>query len=175
MAAQRSKRRSRKRRQTGTVPRAVPAQRSERRTQREVAAREDRRTKSKLDLGERPPNPFGGVPVSEIAILAGMVAAVYGYFQGGGLALFVGVGLVALGVIEFTAREHFAGYRSHATLLAAIPTVVAEFVLVQVLPASVLPVGALVGDAIVFGLMFWLLRGRYTRARQRRIARPPRP
>jgi hypothetical protein len=174
MAGQRSKRRSRKRRQTGAVPRAVPAQRSERRTQREVTARENRQSKSRLDAhGERPPNPFGGVPVSEIAILAGIVAAVYGYFQGGGLALIVGIILCGLGVMEFTVREHFAGFRSHCTLLAAIPTVIAEFILVQVLPASVLPAGALVGDAIVFGLAFWLLRGRFARARQRRIARPP--
>jgi type IV secretory pathway TrbD component len=175
MAGQRSKRRSRKRRHTGSVPRAVPAQRSERRTQREVAAREDRQRKPRVDpRGERPPSLFGGVPVSEIAILAGIIAAVVGYFQGGGPALVVGVTLCALGVIEFTAREHVAGFRSHSTLLAAIPTVGVEFFLVQELPASVLPAGALAGDAIVFGLLFWLLRRRFARARQRRIARPPR-
>ena len=88
--------------------------------------------------------------------------------------LIVGVILCALGVIEFTAREHFTGYRSHMTLLAAIPTVGVEFALVRVLPGSLLPVGALVGDAIVFALAFWLLRKRYLRAKQARLARPPR-
>ena len=39
------------------------------------------------------------------------------------MALAVGVVVCTLGVLEVTAREHFSGYRSHATLLAAIPAV----------------------------------------------------
>ena len=176
MAGQRSKRRSRKRRQTGTAPRAVPAQRRERRTEREVAARDARQSKARIDpRGERPPSLFGGVPVSELAILGGVIAAVVGYFRGGGPALVIGVTLCALGVLEFTSREHLAGYRSHSTLLAAIPTVGVEYLLVRTLPISLLPAGALVGDAIVFAVLFWLLRKRFARARQRRVARVARP
>jgi hypothetical protein len=176
MAGQRSKRSSRKRRQTGAAPRAVPSQRREHRTAREVEARNQRQQKGRIDpRGERPPSPFGGIPVSEIAILAGMVAAIVGYFDGGGPALFVGVALCALGVIEFTAREHLAGYRSHSTLLAGIPTVGVEFLLVQILPTSWPRATALVGDAIVFGLLFWLLRKRFARAKQARVARVARP
>jgi len=180
MAGQRSKRRSRKRRHSGSAPRAVPSGRREHRAQRQAEPvapprPQERPRKSRLDSrGERPPNLFGGVPVSEIAIFAGIVAAVVGYLEGGGPPLIVGVILCALGVIEFTAREHFTGYRSHMTLLAAIPTVGVEFALVRVLPGSLLPVGALVGDAIVFALAFWLLRKRYLRAKQARLARPPR-
>jgi hypothetical protein len=175
MAGQRSKHRSRKRRRTGTAPRAVPSQRRAHRTEREVSAREERQRTSRLDRrGERPPGPFGAIPVSEIAILAGIVAAGVGYVNHGGPALLVGIVLCCLGVIEVTSREHFAGFRSHSILLAAIPAIGTEFLLVQIMPSSWPRTTALIGDAIVFGLLFWPLRARYARARQARIARPPR-
>jgi hypothetical protein len=176
MAGQSSKRRSRKRRQTGAGPRAVPSQRREHRNQREVAAREERQRTPRADgRGERPQGMFGGVPVSEIAILAGLVAVIVGYLRGGGTTLLVGIALCTLGVVEVTAREHFSGYRSHATLLAAIPTVAVEFFLVQVMPSSWPRPTALIGDAIVFSVLFWLLRRRFLRARQLRLARVARP
>jgi len=175
MAPQRSKSRSRKRRRTGTAPRAVPSPRREHRTQREVLAREERRRTGRVDpRGERPPSPFGGIPVSEVAIFAGLIAVIVGYFDHGGPALVGGIVLCALGVIEVTAREHFAGFRSHTILLAAIPTIVVEYLLVQIMPTAWPRETALLGDAIVFSLMFWLLRGRWARAHQARVARPPR-
>jgi hypothetical protein len=85
-----------------------------------------------------------------------------------------GIVLCALGVIEVTSREHLAGFRSHSILLAAIPTVGAEFLLVRVMPSSWPRATALIGDAIVFALLFWPLRRRYVRARQARVARAPR-
>jgi hypothetical protein len=176
MAGQRSKHRSRKRRRAGTAPRAVPSQRRDHRTQREVVAREERQGTSRVDRrGERPPSPFGGIPVSEIAILAGIVAAAVGYFNGGGPALVAGIALCGLGVLEVTAREHFAGFRSHSILLAAIPAVGTELLLLRIMPAAWPRATALIGDAIVFGVLFWPLRARYARARQARVARPPRP
>lgn len=175
MASQRSKRRSRKRRPTGTAPRAVPSQRREHRTEREVVARQERQRTPRIDQrGERPPSPFGGIPVSEIAIFAGLVAVVVGYFNGGGPALVTGIVLCVLGVFEVTAREHFAGFRSHSILLAAIPAVAAELLLVQIMPSSWPRATALIGDVIVFTGLFWPLRRRYARARQARVARPPR-
>jgi hypothetical protein len=80
--------------------------------------------------GERPPGPFGGLPVSELAILIGLIAAVIGFVEHGGPALIVGLVVCALGVIEITGREHFTGYRSHASLLAAIPSVAIEVAIV---------------------------------------------
>jgi hypothetical protein len=178
MAGQRSKHRSRKRRRSGTAPRAVPSQRRALRTEREVVSREERQSKSRLDRldrrGERPPSPFGGIPVSEIAILAGIIAAAVGYFNGGGPALVAGIALCGLGVIEVTAREHFAGFRSHSILLAAIPAVGTELLLLRIMPSAWPRATALIGDAIVFMVLFWPLRARYARARQARVARPPR-
>jgi hypothetical protein len=175
MAGQRAKRRSRKRRRPASAPRAVPSQRRAHRTEREVVAREERQRTSRLGpRGERPPSPFGGIPVSEIAIFAGIVAAAVGYFNHGGPALAAGIVLCVLGVIEVTAREHFAGFRSHTILLAAIPAVGTELLLVQIMPTAWPRATALIGDAIVFSLLFWPLRTRFARARQARIARPPR-
>jgi hypothetical protein len=175
MAGQHSKRRSRKRRRTDAAPRAVPSQRRAHRTEREVVARHERQRTSRIDRrGERPPSPFGGIPVSEIAIFAGLIAVVVGYFNGGGPAVVAGIVLCALGVTEVTAREHFAGFRSHSILLAAIPAVATEFLLVQIMPSSWPRATALIGDLIVFAALFWPLRKRYERARQARVARPPR-
>jgi hypothetical protein len=126
-------------------------------------------------VGERPEGLFGGVPVSELAILAGGVAFVVGVTEGGGPPLYVGLIVLAMGVIEITAREHFSGYRSHTTLLAAIPTVALEAVLVLTVGAGGNHSLLLAVVVPVFALLFYLLRRRFQTARQTRVARPPAP
>jgi ABC-type proline/glycine betaine transport system permease subunit len=106
------------------------------------------------------------------------VGAIVGVFGNQHPALIVGVVVCALGVLEFTAREHFSGYRSHATLLAAVPPV-------GILIAAVTALGAprerttrellLLAVVPVFALCFWGLRKRFRTARQARIVRPPAP
>ena len=123
--------------------------------------------------GERPPNPFGGVPVAEIAIAAGLAALVFGLIQHGGPALIGGVVLCLLGVTEVTAREHFSGYRSHTVLLAGIPAVLAEFAIVLAVGTPAIRVLLLVPVAAVFGGCAWFLRRRFLVARQARLAKPP--
>ena len=82
MATQKAARRSRKRRAAGKAPRAVrlAAARADRsaRSSTERAARAQRQARSDPTYGERPPSPFGGLPVSEIAIFAGAVALLVG-------------------------------------------------------------------------------------------------
>jgi hypothetical protein len=125
--------------------------------------------------GERPPNLFGGVPVSEIAIFVGAIAAVYGLIASVPAALAVGLVACTLGVVEFSAREHFTGYRSHSTMLAAIPAIGAGIAMIALLGGS-LRRGALLLVVIpVFIVCFWLLRKRFRVARQARIAKPPAP
>ncbi len=68
--------------------------------------------------------------MSEFAIFAGVIALIVGVIRHGGPALIAGVVICLLGVTEVTSREHFSGYRSHTVLLAAIPAVVVEFVIV---------------------------------------------
>jgi hypothetical protein len=122
--------------------------------------------------GERPAGPFGGLPVSEFAIFAGLVVLIVGAIQHSGPALIGGVVLCLLGVTEVTAREHLSGYRSHTVLLAAIPAVVAEFVIVLTVGPPAVRVLLLVPVAAVFGACAWFLRRRFLVARQARLARP---
>lgn len=125
--------------------------------------------------GDRPPNIFGGVPVSEIAIFAGAIAAVYGLIASIPAALAVGLVACTLGVVEFSAREHFSGYRSHTTLLAAIPAIGAGIVMIALLGGSLRRGALLLAVIPVFAICFWLLRKRFRVARQARIAKPPTP
>jgi hypothetical protein len=177
MASQRSKRRSRKRRDLGTAPRAVPSARRDQRAERQSAAKRERhRGRRQLGReGERPESPFGGLPISELAILAGFVGVVVGVTQGGGPALFVGIIVCALGVVEVTAREHFAGYRSHTALLSAIPAVGLEAGIVAVFGEPRQRALLLVVVVPVFVGLFWLLRRKFLAARQARVARPSAP
>jgi uncharacterized membrane protein HdeD (DUF308 family) len=155
----------------------VQSERREERAARAVQAqRQTQRANRTLGTeGERPPSPFGGVPVSEIAIFAGLVALVVWFFTGGTAALIVGLVVCTLGVVEVTAREHFSGYRSHATLLAGIPAVAAGIGLISLVGTnSDRGPLLLVVAGPIFAVLFWLLRKKFQAARQARIARPPR-
>jgi hypothetical protein len=182
VAASKSKRRSRKRRKPGTAPRAVQSQRREVVAERNVLAeRRQQQSKSMLGkYGDPPPNPFGGFPVSEVAIFAGIVGVVVGALASAPVALAVGVVVCTLGVVEVTAREHFSGYRSHATLLAAIPAIGIGIGIVAIIGDGSIRRGlsgpnraVLLVIVPVFALLFWLLSKRFRTARQARIVRPP--
>jgi hypothetical protein len=140
-----------------------------------TSARHQTRARNPLGaVGERPQSPFGGLPVSEVAIFAGGVGMVVGLIQGGP-SLIVGIVVCALGVLEVTAREHFSGYRSHTTLLAAIPAVGVEGALVTAIGSPRQRALLLLAVVPVYAGVFWLLRKRFQVARQARIARPPTP
>jgi hypothetical protein len=158
------------------VPRAVPSDRRERAAHTATAApvaEQDRRPASPLRAyGERPAGLFGGVPVSEIAILAGGVAVIVGWLQGGSVALFAGLAICFLAVLELTAREHFSGYRSHATLLAGMAAVAVETG-IGLLVAPRERLALVVVMVPVFAVTFTLLRRRFTVARQARVRALP--
>ena len=177
MATSKSTRRSRKRSSAGKAPRAVRSQRRdetakvERHTERVVRAQ--RQGSSDPTYGERPSSPFGGLPVSEVAIAAGVVALLVGWLDRDAVTLVVGVVVCALGVLEVTAREHFSGYRSHSTLLAAIVAVAVETGL-GVLFAPRNRLLLLIVVVPVFAAVFKVARDRFIIARQARVrAIPP--
>jgi hypothetical protein len=155
----------------------VASTRRQVRTEREAAAeRRQRHAQRRTGReGERPEGPFGGLPISELAILAGIVAAVVGFFNGGGTPLVVGLVVCALGVVEVTAREHFSGYRSHTVLLAAIPAIAVEVGIVVLLGEPRQRALLLLAVVPVFAVLFWVLRRRFAVARQARVARPSAP
>jgi hypothetical protein len=154
----------------------VASQRREQRAERQAATdRQERRSNRQLGTeGERPKSLFGGVPVSELAILVGLVAVVVWLIRGGTAILIVGLVVITLAVLEFTAREHFSGYRSHATLLAAVPAVAIAVGLVSAIGNRRDRAPLLMAVAVpIFSLLFWFLRKRFLIARQARVARPP--
>jgi hypothetical protein len=168
--------RSRKRRKPDSAPRAVPSSRRDERAVR-AAETERRRQRGQRQLGregDRPQGPFGGLPVSEVAILLGIIGAVFGFLNGGGPALVVGLVVCALGVCEITAREHFSGYRSHTALLAALPAVLIEVGVVAIFGEPKQRAFLLVVVVPVFSILFWLLRRQFIIARQARVARSAR-
>lgn len=111
---------------------------------------------------ERPPAPWGNFPLAELTVLAGIVALVIGVLGGHPTAIGVGVVLAGLGGLEVSVREHFAGYRSHTTLLAGLVFVLVTaglFYLGGLILAICLAVGA-----AAFVASFLALRRAFQRA-----------
>lgn len=166
----------RKRRNPEARTRAVASNRRGERSARQARRAQERRDASRSlgTVGGRPAGLFGGVPVSEVAILAGIVAAIVGFVTRAGRPLVIGLIICGLGVMEVTGREHFTGYRSHTALLAAIPAVGIE--------AGIVAVFGEPGDrgllllivVPVFAVLFWALRRQFQIARQARAARAAR-
>jgi hypothetical protein len=171
MPSPKSRRRTRKTR--GSAPRAVPSSRRTERSQRErrAQAADAQASRTLGTVGERPPGLFGGLPVSEFAIFAGLVALVIGAIEHGGPVLEVGIIVMALGVAEVTAREHLSGFRSHTTLLAVLPAVIvaAIYALIAGVPQDRILV--LAPGIPVFALCYWLLRRHFRVARHARVVR----
>src|SRR3954449_7386038 len=79
---------------------------------------------------ERPKAPWHPFPLVELCVLVGIVLIVLGLIVGfesdrGQLALVCGVLLASLGGLDTAVREHFNGYKSHSSVLAGLPGVIA--------------------------------------------------
>jgi hypothetical protein len=111
---------------------------------------------------ERPPAPWGSFPLAELSVLAGIVALVVGFVTANPTAIGIGVVLGALGGLEVSIREHFAGYRSHTTLLAGFVFVVLTGALYY--GARLVLVICLAIGAAAFVLSFVALRRAFRRA-----------
>lgn len=115
-----------------------------------------------IGAGERPPAPWGSFPLAELTVLAGIVALVVGVASKNPMAIGIGVVLAGLGGLEVSAREHFAGYRSHTTLLSGTVFVLvtgALFYLAGLILAVCLAVGA-----AAFAAAFLALRRSFRKA-----------
>ena len=104
-------------------------------------SRRENPTRLRAEADERPPAPWGTFPLVEIVVLVGIVmlivGAVIGFSEPRGQAL-LGTGLVlaSLAGLELSVREHFAGYRSHTSLLTAAAGVAAMLGLYYLVKAS---------------------------------------
>ena len=107
----------------------------------------------------RPKPPWHPVPLVELAVLAGIVLIVLGILNRdssrGRLLLVFGLALASVAGLDTAAREHFAGHRSHSTLLAGLPAValVVGLAVAGPGPAVSVPVAA-----VVFAAGFMALR-----------------
>jgi hypothetical protein len=150
-------RRSRKR---SVPPSAAPAPAPEARAGGPDPVRAGRPASTRARLDEAPPAPWAPVPLVELCVLAGLVLIGFGVFGGGdrsGLLIACGVALASLAGLELSIREHFAGYRSHSTVLAG------ALALVSVIPLFFLtalpqPVLLVVAVAVFAGALLLLRR-----------------
>jgi uncharacterized integral membrane protein len=111
---------------------------------------------------ERPPAPWGNFPLAELSVLAGIVMLAIGIFSKNPTALGVGVVLAGFGGLATAASEHFAGYRSHTTLLAGTVFVLVVgglFYLAGLILAVCLGVGA-----VAFLVAFFFARRAFQKA-----------
>ena len=95
-------------------------------------------------------------------ILAGIVSLAIGAIGGHPTAIGLGVALAGLGGLEVAIREHFAGYRSHTTMLAGFAFVSVTgltFYVANAILAVALGIGAL-----AFAIVFYLARRAFQRA-----------
>ena len=115
-------------------------------------------------MEEAPKAPWSPFPLVELVVLVALVLIVAGFITDGprrAALLGCGFALVTLAGLELAIREHFSGYRSHSTLLAAASAIVvdAPLYLLTGIPQVVL----LVLGAGVFGLVLVLSRNAFRR------------
>ncbi|HZJ28446.1 MAG TPA: hypothetical protein VFD37_00490, partial [Solirubrobacterales bacterium] len=111
---------------------------------------------------ERPPAPWGSLPLAEILVVAGIVFLIWGLIAQNAVILMVGLALASLGGLELSVREHFGGYRSHTVLLAGVAgaaATAAGAIVTPLAPAFCLAIGA-----VIFLACFFALRRVFRRA-----------
>lgn len=110
----------------------------------------------------RPPAPWGSFPLTQLSVLAGLILIGVGLFSGDPAILLGGLLLGSLGGLELSLREHFAGFRSHTTLLAGVGAVALALIAWFLVG---IPFGPSVGiAALAFAGLFYLLRKAFIRA-----------
>lgn len=111
----------------------------------------------------KPPPPlWGNLPLTQLTVLIGLVLLLIGFITGNKTQMVVGLILGSLGGFELAMREHFAGYRSHTTLLAGVVFVIVTGLLFFV-AKLILWQGLLIGLIVAVGT-FWLLLQQFRKA-----------
>lgn len=163
-------RRSRKRDRGPAGARVAP----QRATPQATSATSLDRTRLGRRAADRPKAVWHPIPVSEIAIAGGLLLFVLGLARGeGGGAVLLGTGtlLATGGVIELTAREHFAGYRSHVLLLSFLPVVAGHTVVTLWVYEDYRGPLSLLVDAAVMSFLALFFLDRYRKAQKAKGAR----
>jgi hypothetical protein len=147
-------RRSRKRASDHVTPTGAPA------AEPPAADRPVRRTTStprwRARSEDRPPAPWGNFPLGEIVTLCGLVVLVTGFATTSFRLLALGFSLVALSAVELSIREHFAGFRSHSSLLALVSAALVGVLLIAVQAPRTAQIAAAAG--VLAGAFVYLRR-----------------
>jgi hypothetical protein len=120
-----------------------------------------RRGRPRLD--EAPPAPWGSFPLVELCVLIALVLGILGLIiwgHRGQVMLACAAALGSLAGLEISIREHFAGYRSHTSVLAGAVCVAVLAILFFARAPQYL---MLVLGAVAFGATFWVMRGIFRR------------
>ena len=136
------------------------AGRERRRPRRSCSRAASKRRAVAKPADDRPPAPWGSFPLVELVVLAGILLLIAGFIVGEsrGFSMIVsGLVLAALGGLELSVREHFAGFRSHTALLAGAVAMIVLGVLFYLAPNTMPPAARLAVAAAVFAAMAWLL------------------
>jgi hypothetical protein len=114
-------------------------------------------------MSDAPKAPWSPFPLTELVILLALVMLALGFLSDGdrrGTLVGIGLVLASLGGGELALREHFAGYRSHTSLLAGLTGFIAGALAV----AAGAPKLAVLIVAVAVGLaVFPLLRRAFKR------------
>lgn len=109
-------------------------------------------------IDDRPPAPWGSFPLVELVVLLALILLVAGFIvrgERGATMVIGGLALGSLAGIELSIREHFGGFRSHTTLLAAVTAFAAGAVTYVITRDRVAPI---IVAAFVFLPAFWIYR-----------------
>ena len=121
--------------------------------------------KARGDDVRRPEPVWAPFPLTEIGMGVGIAIFGIGYLTTNNWLIAVGAIVLAVVVAELCVREHFAGFRSHALLLAALTVVAAHSLVFAVVDAYRGPLAFAV-DLAIGGALAWWLRGRFRVARE---------
>jgi hypothetical protein len=126
-----------------------------------------RRRRNRPTIDERPPAPWGKFPLVELVVLLAIGLFIAGLVVRGDRGQVMLTGALALGSLaglELSIREHFTGYRSHTTLLAAVCGFLAMAITYFAAGKGNLSRGLMLPVAgIVFMASLWFLREAFKR------------
>lgn len=148
---------------------AKAAQGGFRETRPQAPLRFERR--ARRERAPLPPGPGGRVPLTEIALVAGIAYVVIALARGSTIRsadTIAGVVVCGLAVTELTVREHLAGHRSHTLLLSFLPVVALQGLVSLTRPSPALQFGVLAIDFVVFIVLFQVWQSAYKHASARK-------
>lgn len=117
-------------------------------------------------LDDPPAAAWGSFPLVELVVLVAIVMLIGGFIVSGtqgNVMIGTGLALGSLAGLELSAREHFAGYRSHTLLLAGAVALVVLAALFFLGPSGLPPLARIAIAAAAFGIAAWWLTTMFRR------------